>query len=145
MEAGVGPAFLRSGRGDGSRPTFLSEGVDPRPQTRCGGVSARPSLAGEVVVADIDTSTAEALYCYKHSGRETHVRCSSCDRPLCPDCMVYSPVGVKCNDCARLPRSARLGMTPSRWVKAIGCLLYTSDAADDLLCVDLGGRRIIKK
>src|SRR5450756_2448314 len=22
------------------------------------------------------------------------------------------------------------------------CLLYTSDAADDLLCVDLGGRRI---
>ena len=27
----------------------------------------------------------------------------------------------------------------------VGCLLYTSDAADDLLCVDLGGRRIIKK
>src|SRR5450756_2792319 len=24
----------------------------------------------------------------------------------------------------------------------INCLLYTSDAADDLLCVDLGGRRI---
>ena len=29
--------------------------------------------------------------------------------------------------------------------KSLGCLLYTSDAADDLLCVDLGGRRIIKK
>ena len=28
---------------------------------------------------------------------------------------------------------------------ARGCLLYTSDAADDLLCVDLGGRRILKK
>src|SRR5450756_2052081 len=27
----------------------------------------------------------------------------------------------------------------------ISCLLYTSDAADDLLCVDLGGRRIINK
>ena len=25
------------------------------------------------------------------------------------------------------------------------CLLYTSDAADDLLCVDLGGRRIFQK
>ena len=25
------------------------------------------------------------------------------------------------------------------------CLLYTSDAADDLLCVDLGGPRIFKK
>src|SRR5450756_2665474 len=29
--------------------------------------------------------------------------------------------------------------------KGTNCLLYTSDAADDLLCVDLGGRRIIKK
>ena len=27
----------------------------------------------------------------------------------------------------------------------LGCLLYTSDAADDSLRVDLGGRRIIKK
>ena len=26
----------------------------------------------------------------------------------------------------------------------VGCLLYTSDAADDTPCVDLGGRRIIK-
>src|SRR5450756_2297616 len=25
---------------------------------------------------------------------------------------------------------------------SVACLLYTSDAADDLLCVDLGGRRI---
>src|SRR5680860_1603107 len=34
-------------------------------------------------------------------------------------------------------------MTATRrrpWTKF--CLLYTSDAADDLLCVDLGGRRI---
>ena len=29
--------------------------------------------------------------------------------------------------------------------RGMPCLLYTSDAADDLLCVDLGGRRIIKK
>ena len=29
--------------------------------------------------------------------------------------------------------------------KHIICLLYTSDAADDTPCVDLGGRRIIKK
>src|SRR5665811_1595239 len=29
--------------------------------------------------------------------------------------------------------------------RRVGCLLYTSDAADDLTRVDLGGRRIIKK
>ena len=30
-------------------------------------------------------------------------------------------------------------------VRLPGCLLYTSDAADDLLCVDFGCRRLIKK
>ena len=32
-----------------------------------------------------------------------------------------------------------------QYAKIARCLLYTSDAADDLLCVDLGGRRIIQK
>src|SRR5450756_2371914 len=35
------------------------------------------------------------------------------------------------------------GIPLGRWY--FDCLLYTSDAADDLLCVDLGGRRLIKK
>ena len=33
----------------------------------------------------------------------------------------------------------------SRLSQSGSCLLYTSDAADDMQCVDLGGRRIIKK
>src|SRR5659263_708349 len=36
-------------------------------------------------------------------------------------------------------------LTNITYYLAYACLLYTSDAADDLLCVDLGGRRIIKK
>src|SRR5659263_266058 len=36
-------------------------------------------------------------------------------------------------------------MIVSQFTLHASCLLYTSDAADDLLCVDLGGRRIIKK
>eukprot|EP00831_Metopus_contortus_P070690 TRINITY_DN6458_c0_g1_i4.p1 TRINITY_DN6458_c0_g1~~TRINITY_DN6458_c0_g1_i4.p1 ORF type:complete len:135 (+),score=38.70 TRINITY_DN6458_c0_g1_i4:112-516(+) len=35
--------------------------------------------------------------------------------------------------------------TDSDYVHLKSCLLYTSDAADDTPCVDLGGRRIIKK
>ena len=34
---------------------------------------------------------------------------------------------------------------PILMIPNISCLLYTSDAADDTPCVDLGGRRIIKK
>ena len=41
---------------------------------------------------------------------------------------------------------SRTQNTPDIIAKVLNtCLLYTSDAADDLLCVDLGGRRIIKK
>eukprot|EP00825_Cyclidium_porcatum_P011785 TRINITY_DN16084_c0_g1_i2.p1 TRINITY_DN16084_c0_g1~~TRINITY_DN16084_c0_g1_i2.p1 ORF type:complete len:136 (-),score=33.66 TRINITY_DN16084_c0_g1_i2:40-447(-) len=34
-----------------------------------------------------------------------------------------------------------------KWINAnyYVCLLYTSDAADDMQCVDLGGRRILEK
>ena len=43
-------------------------------------------------------------------------------------------------------RDLRVGARRVADVEQVGpCLLYTSDAADDLLCVDLGGRRLIKK
>ena len=38
-----------------------------------------------------------------------------------------------------------LGLAAAAGLPAQICLLYTSDAADDLLCVGLGGRRIIQK
>src|SRR5665213_146524 len=44
-----------------------------------------------------------------------------------------------------LPNSVRKRYKSSCSCSVRFCLLYTSDAADDLLCVDLGGRRIIKK
>src|SRR5450756_2082882 len=37
---------------------------------------------------------------------------------------------------------AEAGISGAKIVHRDACLLYTSDAADDLLCVDLGGRRI---
>src|SRR5450756_2589427 len=43
------------------------------------------------------------------------------------------------------PRVSRNTLVVVAACSAHTCLLYTSDAADDLLCVDLGGRRIIKK
>jgi membrane associated rhomboid family serine protease len=39
--------------------------------------------------------------CYRHPSRETGVSCSSCGRPICPDCMTTTPVGMRCPECAR--------------------------------------------
>jgi membrane associated rhomboid family serine protease len=39
--------------------------------------------------------------CYRHTNRETGVSCSSCGRPICPDCMTPTPVGMRCPECAR--------------------------------------------
>ncbi|HEX2046106.1 MAG TPA: rhomboid family intramembrane serine protease [Gaiellaceae bacterium] len=45
--------------------------------------------------------------CYRHPGRETGVRCSNCERPICTDCMVYAAVGIKCPECAGRATGAR--------------------------------------
>ena len=49
--------------------------------------------------------------CYRHPGRETGVACSNCGRPICPDCMTPTPVGMRCPECApgptRTQRAAR--------------------------------------
>jgi membrane associated rhomboid family serine protease len=41
---------------------------------------------------------AETLRCYRHPDRETGVSCSECGRGICPDCMRFAPVGIRCPD-----------------------------------------------
>jgi membrane associated rhomboid family serine protease len=63
-------------------------------------------------VAPSDTETT--LTCYRHPRVETAVRCSNCERPICTDCMVFSPVGIKCPDCAGQPTGPRRAATTMR-------------------------------
>jgi membrane associated rhomboid family serine protease len=38
--------------------------------------------------------------CYRHPDRETRLACSSCERPICVECMRSASVGQKCPECA---------------------------------------------
>jgi membrane associated rhomboid family serine protease len=42
-----------------------------------------------------------AQTCYRHPNRETGVSCSNCGRPICPECMTPTPVGMRCPECSR--------------------------------------------
>src|SRR5688572_24481912 len=46
------------------------------------------------------------LRCYRHPDRETGVTCSECGRPICPDCMIFAPVGIRCPDHSGQPQGA---------------------------------------
>jgi len=50
---------------------------------------------------------AELLRCYRHPDRETGVSCSECGRPICPDCMTFGPVGIRCPDHSGKAQGAR--------------------------------------
>ncbi|MEV5237660.1 rhomboid family intramembrane serine protease [Streptomyces cinnamoneus] len=41
----------------------------------------------------------QAVCCYRHPDRETGIRCTRCERPICPECMVSASVGFQCPAC----------------------------------------------
>jgi membrane associated rhomboid family serine protease len=49
----------------------------------------------------------QTMVCYRHPRNETAVTCSSCGRPICTECMVFAPVGIKCPECAGVPTGAK--------------------------------------
>jgi hypothetical protein len=41
------------------------------------------------------------LYCANHPDRETMLRCNRCNKPICYQCAVLTPVGYRCKECVR--------------------------------------------
>ncbi len=103
------------------RPFVINEAYAPRP--RPSGLSAPAEVRGR----------APGL----SAPAEVHGRMPGLSAPAEARGMLPG----SSDDFRRLPPQPQ----PRPLLRPKGCLLYTSDAADDLLCVDPGGRRIIQK
>jgi hypothetical protein len=51
---------------------------------------------------------------------ETSLRCGRCDTPICPRCLIITPVGARCRACARLRRNPLYDVSPLYYLRAIG-------------------------
>jgi hypothetical protein len=45
--------------------------------------------------------TEPTMVCANHPHRETTLRCNRCEKPICSQCAVLTPVGYRCKECVR--------------------------------------------
>ncbi len=60
------------------------------------------------------------MRCATHPDVETNLRCGKCDKPICPKCMVQTPVGARCLDCAKLYRLPTFRVSTRHYLRAVG-------------------------
>ncbi|MFN8122716.1 MAG: rhomboid family intramembrane serine protease [Thermoleophilia bacterium] len=96
---------------------------------------------------------ADVLHCYRHPDRETLVRCSNCDRPICPSCMTPAAVGIRCPECS----GGRGGTTRVRRIAApqtdtaavtvglivVNCIVFAGEVFQGVGVSGITGSRIV--
>ena len=60
------------------------------------------------------------MRCATHPDMETNLRCGKCGKPICPKCMVQTPVGARCPDCAKLYRLPTFRVSTKHYLRAVG-------------------------
>ena len=63
------------------------------------------------------------MRCAAHPEVETNLKCGKCGKPICPRCMVQTPVGARCPDCARLYKLPTYRVPARYYLRATGAAL----------------------
>ncbi|MCZ6539985.1 MAG: hypothetical protein O6922_09210 [Chloroflexi bacterium] len=57
--------------------------------------------------------------CLRHPDIASNLRCGRCEDLICPQCMVQSPVGARCPDCASIGQAPIFRATPAELTTTI--------------------------
>jgi hypothetical protein len=79
-----------------------------------------------------ELAPADTLYCINHPKRATLLRCNKCLQPICTQCAVRTPVGMRCPACARRNRSPLYVARPQHYAVAVVVALVLSLVAGAL-------------
>ena len=62
-------------------------------------------------------------YCAEHGDTPTSLRCSRCDKLVCPRCMVQAPVGIRCREHGQGQKLPTYQVSRTYLARAIGAAL----------------------
>ncbi len=66
------------------------------------------------------------MRCARHPDIETDLRCGKCLQPICPKCVVQTPVGARCPKCAALKKLPVFEISTIFYIRAIAAGLATA-------------------
>ena len=66
------------------------------------------------------------MRCALHPETETNLRCGKCEQPICPKCVVQTPVGARCPECAALKRLPVYDISAVLYARGIAAGLITA-------------------
>ncbi|MFC1962257.1 hypothetical protein ACFLWN_04380 [Chloroflexota bacterium] len=66
------------------------------------------------------------MKCATHPNVETNLSCGKCGKPICPRCLVQTPVGARCRQCAQLYKLPTYRVSAIYYIRAIGTAAGTA-------------------
>jgi hypothetical protein len=71
---------------------------------------------------------------------ETGLLCGRCGTPICPRCLVQTPVGARCPDCANVRRLPTVDLSPVYLLRGLGAALLSGTVVGGAWGYLSGGR-----
>jgi hypothetical protein len=68
------------------------------------------------------------MQCATHPDVETELACSRCGKAICPRCLVHTPVGARCRECANVRRIPTYHLSAQTYVRGASASLIAGVA-----------------